>query len=1074
MRIKSIVTIMLALCMVFTVLPSLAVSASAQSEETQTVTTLEDKLATYAELRALLTEILDNNEILIDLRLHSHGREWIQLRNTEEGDYMGLAVDMVDIVMQELTDYYTGKTDTMPLEIANNKIYQNLTLREAIVIMGDPAGAKKGRESCVLMANSAVEDAREAIRTGDPVIAQRALEEYAEALEMAADYLKHSGLEKLLEPAETGTDSLNGYLANYRDPTLYETYDEGQLGALGDSLFEAFFACAYRIGLQILSDYQEYLDARPFLSDEEAELRELLSSYSFRPLTEAEAVINGELIPFFFCWQPSAEVENASVTFPSGTWTIEGTPQYIRYQKYVVLQAKVSSLFERIDALVSAEERIEGYDPLILSFLSSLQDELADLLEDIALTGLAVNRYYSGETDALEYEMSLVEERIDDLGSMFGDPSSAARDIDIVIADLYAASQNAQTAVKKNNIRTMVRAMLEYADAFETFADYFDAFGIISAYALISEHEEDYADLSEIQGLDENGILTAANELKNIYYYYNWLQFFFKAIDQRDYLLTLEELTDQQDQNVRDAERFLFHYMPALGTTVLGEALPEFLPSFVLKQNKRAAVILDPNGGTGDTKAIFIWQDTETPLPAAGLTREAYEFAGWNTEPDGTGDDSFEDQDNVRISSDMHLYAQWDPLPATAPTITKDPSNVSLTYGYNSENILSVTATAANGHTVSAYQWYSGTPGDAESKAIEGAEEANYTVPSGLGAGTYDYYCIVTATRADNLETASATSGKATVTVSPATPDYTVPEELKATYGQTLEEVTLPDGWAWDDPLTTAVGNRGSNPFSATFTPEDKDNYTTVTETLMIEVAKALPEAASLPDEEKPGVTLTLVEETGEQPLVAAPSKLPEGYLMVQYSTDGGENWSEDIPQCTATGEYPILIRYCGDDNHEDLLFGPVIITVVKPDYTFVSDTDEELTFTRDSDTGLTVTVKLTGALDTSFVHFSGVRIGTVELKKDVDYTVTEGSTIVTILPESLNGLHWGKHTLTILFTNGEIQTEFTVCPSQAEIMSPLTGDGSQLELWIILMAVCTVAIMAVILSGKKQKKSQR
>ena len=1061
--------------MVFAVLPSLTVPASAQSAETQTVTTLEDKLAVYTELRALLTEIIDNNEILIDLGKHAHGCEWIQLRNAEEGDYMGLSVDMVDIVMQELTDYYTGKTDAMPLEIANNKIYQNLTLREAIEIMGDPAAAKKDRESCALKATAAIEDAREAIRTGAPVIAQRALEEYAEALEEAADYLKHSGLEKLLEPADSSTESLNDYLAYYRDPTQYDSYDEGESYAASASLFEGFFASAYRAGLQILTDYQEYLDARPSLSDEEAELRELLSSYSFRPLTEAEAVIYEELIPFFFCWQPSAEKETASVTFPGGTWQIEGTPPYIRYQKYVVLQAKVSSLFERIDALVSAEEGIEGYDPDLLSFLTYFQKELANLLEDIDQTGKAVNRYYSGETDALEYEMDLVEERIDDLGALFGDPSSAARDIDVIIADLYAASQDAQTAVKKNNIRAMARAMLEYANVFETFADYFDAFGIISANTWISEHEEDYSDLSGIQNLDEAGIHdAAAYDLAYNYDYYNWLQSFFKAIDQRDYLLTLEELTDQQDQHVRDAERFLFHYMQSLGATVLGEALPEFLPSFVLKQNKRAAVILDPNGGTGDTKAIFIWQDTETPLPAAGLTREAYEFAGWNTEPDGTGDDSFEDQDNVRISSDLHLYAQWDPLPATAPIITKDPSNVSLTYGYNSENILSVTATAANGHTVSAYQWYSGTPGDAESQAIEGAEEANYTVPSGLGAGTYDYYCIVTATRADNLETASATSGKATVTVSPATPDYTVPEGLKATYGQTLEEVTLPDGWAWDDPLTTAVGDRGSNPFSATFTPEDKDNYTTVTETWMIEVAKALPEAASLPDEEKPGVTLTLVEETGEQPLVAAPSKLPEGYLMVQYSTDGGENWSEDIPQCTATGEYPILIRYCGDDNHEDLLFGPVIITVVKPDYTFVSETDEKLTFTRDSDTGLTVTVKLTGALDTSFAHFSGVRIGNVELKKDVDYTVTEGSTIVTILPESLNGLHWGKHTLTILFTNGEIQTAFIVCPSQAEIMSPLTGDGNQLELWIILMVVCTVAITAVILSGKKQQRSQR
>ncbi|ADU24077.1 dockerin type I repeat-containing protein [Ruminococcus albus] len=58
-----------------------------------------------------------------------------------------------------------------------------------------------------------------------------------------------------------------------------------------------------------------------------------------------------------------------------------------------------------------------------------------------------------------------------------------------------------------------------------------------------------------------------------------------------------------------------------------------------------------------------------------------------------------------------------------------------------------------------------------------------------------------------------------------------------AIYGQTLADVTLPtadDGtWAWEDD-TLSVGDVGNNTFAATYTPEDTDNYNTLSQDLTV------------------------------------------------------------------------------------------------------------------------------------------------------------------------------------------------------------------------------------------------
>lgn len=120
------------------------------------------------------------------------------------------------------------------------------------------------------------------------------------------------------------------------------------------------------------------------------------------------------------------------------------------------------------------------------------------------------------------------------------------------------------------------------------------------------------------------------------------------------------------------------------------------------------------------------------------------------------------------IGSVATVAATYTAIPATAPTVSA-VGGAELTYGYTSGSV-SVTASPAEDTTYElAYQWYSNTTNsNSGGTLISGATGASYAIPEGKGAGTTEYYyCVVTATRTDNGQTAEATSGVAAVTVSP-------------------------------------------------------------------------------------------------------------------------------------------------------------------------------------------------------------------------------------------------------------------------------------------------------------------
>ena len=101
----------------------------------------------------------------------------------------------------------------------------------------------------------------------------------------------------------------------------------------------------------------------------------------------------------------------------------------------------------------------------------------------------------------------------------------------------------------------------------------------------------------------------------------------------------------------------------------------------------------------------------------------------------------------------------------------------------------------------------------------------NIENPPTLNAGTYRMFAQIVAT--DNYYEYNAKY--CVFVVTKATPPYTKPTGLTAKYGQTLEDVTLPDGWSWMDSSESVGGaSVAVKPFKAKFTPTDTANYNTV------------------------------------------------------------------------------------------------------------------------------------------------------------------------------------------------------------------------------------------------------
>lgn len=180
--------------------------------------------------------------------------------------------------------------------------------------------------------------------------------------------------------------------------------------------------------------------------------------------------------------------------------------------------------------------------------------------------------------------------------------------------------------------------------------------------------------------------------------------------------------------------------------------------------------------GTYAAKWIFEPTDTEKYLTVSGRSNITVDKA----------------QQNGKVSMAGYTYGQ---APST-PTLTDrtGDANAQVTYRYSA----------------------------AGSGSVQTWDISN---PPALNAGTYRMYASIGDT--DNYYGFEAVYCE--FVVAKATPTYTVPTGLTAKYGQTLADVTLPDGWSWTDSSESVGGaSTAAKTFQAKFTPTDAVNYNMV------------------------------------------------------------------------------------------------------------------------------------------------------------------------------------------------------------------------------------------------------
>ena len=124
-------------------------------------------------------------------------------------------------------------------------------------------------------------------------------------------------------------------------------------------------------------------------------------------------------------------------------------------------------------------------------------------------------------------------------------------------------------------------------------------------------------------------------------------------------------------------------------------------------------------------------------------------------------------------------------------------------------------------------------------------------------------------------------------------------------------------------------------------------------------------------------------------------------------------------------------------------------------------------------------------AVNGDVFKFTGVKVDGTLISAD-KYTAVSGSTVITLKKDYLDTLSVGKHTLTVVYSDGECSTEFEIKAAQSggnttpddpnpdDPKSPQTGVNSGLMLWIALLFISGGAVIGTTVVSKKKKHSVR
>ena len=339
-------------------------------------------------------------------------------------------------------------------------------------------------------------------------------------------------------------------------------------------------------------------------------------------------------------------------------------------------------------------------------------------------------------------------------------------------------------------------------------------------------------------------------------------------------------------------------------------------------------ISFNANGGTGTMNNATFISDVPGSIPECEFTRDGYTFMGWAESADSTTV-VYEDQGQVTVTSNKQLYAVW---LESSVVVVPPTAAIGLVYNGSEKTLLATPGSCENGtmqYSIDSVVWTD-------------------TVPTKTNAGTYTVYYKG---HGDGVNYGDSAVGSLSVTIAkapiPALTDknkptgidglvytgsplslVTAPEELPEGYDiqYTLNGVPLPVG-----QLPIPQTNAGDYVITVKYISTDNNHVSPFAgETIYVTIDKA-PVPTTVDDSEMP-TPIEDIEYTGEpQPLVNPPEELPDGFNKVEYSIDGGETWTTEIPTGTNAGDYEVYVRYTDTNNNHDpnnFTSGPVTVTI--------------------------------------------------------------------------------------------------------------------------------------------------
>ena len=213
-----------------------------------------------------------------------------------------------------------------------------------------------------------------------------------------------------------------------------------------------------------------------------------------------------------------------------------------------------------------------------------------------------------------------------------------------------------------------------------------------------------------------------------------------------------------------------------------------------------------------------------------------------------------------------------------------------------------------------------------------------------LNAGTYYMYAELGET--ENY--GSFTTACVKFQVLRAIPTYTKPTGLTAKYGQTLANVTLPDGWSWMDSSESVGGaSTAAKTFKAKFTPRDTDNYN-VAENIALEVTVNKADQAALTIQGADGVvygqTLALTTTGGSGTGAVT-------YRIDTVNSTGKATIAPDTGVLTPVkvGSVSVVATKAGDNDYNNVTSAPFVLMIKsatptgEPKYTEITTSGKTL-----------------------------------------------------------------------------------------------------------------------------------